>query len=175
MTASGPESASLSFRSTIAYNGTAKTFSSSEIEKATDNFNESGVLGEGGFGRVYNGVLEDGTQVAVKVLKRDDQQGGREFLAEVEMLSRLHHRNLVRLLGICTEEKNRCLVYELIPNGSVESHLHGKWVFGNVDYLFKQFVMKILLFRDRQGNRTIGLGGSVKDSVGCGPWASLLA
>ncbi|KAK1417404.1 hypothetical protein QVD17_26531 [Tagetes erecta] len=125
MTGSGLESASLSFRSTIVYNGSAKTFSSTDIEKATDNFNESGVLGEGGFGRVYSGVLEDGTKVAVKVLKRDDQQGGREFLAEVEMLSRLHHRNLVRLLGICTEERNRCLVYELIPNGSVESHLHG--------------------------------------------------
>ncbi|KAK9071220.1 hypothetical protein SSX86_009788 [Deinandra increscens subsp. villosa] len=125
MTGSGAESASASFRSTIAYNGTAKTFSSTDIEKATDNFNESGVLGEGGFGRVYSGILEDGTQVAVKVLKRDDQQGGREFLAEVEMLSRLHHRNLVRLIGICTEERNRCLVYELIANGSVESHLHG--------------------------------------------------
>nr|XP_043623347.1 receptor-like serine/threonine-protein kinase ALE2 isoform X2 [Erigeron canadensis] len=125
MTGSGPESASLSFRSTIAYNGSAKTFSLSDMEKATDNFNELGVLGEGGFGRVYGGLLEDGTKVAVKVLKRDDQQGGREFLAEVEMLSRLHHRNLVRLLGICTEERNRCLVYELIPNGSVESHLHG--------------------------------------------------
>ncbi|KAI3802851.1 hypothetical protein L1987_30996 [Smallanthus sonchifolius] len=125
MTGSGPESASLSFRSTIAYNGSAKTFTSIDIEKATDNFNEAGVLGEGGFGRVYSGVLEDGTKVAVKVLKRDDQQGGREFLAEVEMLSRLHHRNLVRLIGICVEERNRCLVYELIPNGSVESHLHG--------------------------------------------------
>ncbi|CAH1425226.1 unnamed protein product [Lactuca virosa] len=122
---SGPESNSLSFRSSIAYTGSAKTFTSSEMEKATDNFNELGVLGEGGFGRVYSGVLEDGTKVAVKVLKRDDQQGGREFLAEVEMLSRLHHRNLVRLIGICTEEKTRCLVYELIPNGSVESHLHG--------------------------------------------------
>ncbi|GJS22402.1 receptor-like serine/threonine-protein kinase ALE2 isoform X1 [Tanacetum coccineum] len=122
---SGPESASLSFRSNIAYKGSAKTFSSSDMEKATDNFNELGVLGEGGFGRVYSGTLEDGTKVAVKVLKRDDKQGGREFLAEVEMLSRLHHRNLVRLLGICTEERNRCLVYELIPNGSVESHLHG--------------------------------------------------
>lgn len=63
--------------------------------------------------------------MAVKVLTRDDQQGGREFIAEVEMLSRLHHRNLVKLIGICTEEHNRCLVYELIPNGSVESHLHG--------------------------------------------------
>ena len=83
-------------------------------------------MGEGGFGRVYRGILEDGTEVAVKVLKRDDLQGGREFLAEVEMLSRLHHRNLVKLIGICTEERSRSLVYELIPNGSVESHLHGK-------------------------------------------------
>jgi len=75
---------------------------------------------------VYQGTFEDGTMVAVKVLKRNDHQGGREFLAEVEMLSRLHHRNLVKLIGICTEENVRCLVYELIPNGSVESHLHGK-------------------------------------------------
>uniref|UniRef100_A0A5B6ZLE8 Putative receptor-like serine/threonine-protein kinase ALE2 isoform X3 n=1 Tax=Davidia involucrata TaxID=16924 RepID=A0A5B6ZLE8_DAVIN len=126
MIGSGPSSASLSFGSSIAtYTGSAKTFSSNDIERATDNFNASRILGEGGFGRVYSGVLEDGTKVAVKVLKREDQQGGREFLAEVEMLSRLHHRNLVKLIGICTEERSRCLVYELIPNGSVESHLHG--------------------------------------------------
>ncbi|XVF35023.1 hypothetical protein REPUB_Repub18cG0109400 [Reevesia pubescens] len=126
MVGSGLSSTSLSFGSSIvAYTGSAKTFSASEIEKATDNFDASRIIGEGGFGRVYSGVLEDGTKVAVKVLKRDDQQGGREFLAEVEMLSRLHHRNLVKLIGICTEERNRCLVYELIPNGSVESHLHG--------------------------------------------------
>ncbi|KAL4652543.1 hypothetical protein ACB092_01G241000 [Castanea dentata] len=123
---SGPSSASLSFGSSIPpYTGSAKTFSMSDIEKATDNFDVSRILGEGGFGLVYSGVLEDGTNVAVKVLKRDDQQGGREFLAEVEMLSRLHHRNLVKLIGICTEERARSLVYELIPNGSVESHLHG--------------------------------------------------
>ncbi|KAL5835763.1 hypothetical protein ACOSQ3_015313 [Xanthoceras sorbifolium] len=126
MTGSGLESASLSFGSSIAtYTGSAKTFSTSDIERATSNFDDSRILGEGGFGRVYSGVLEDGTKVAVKVLKRDDQQGGREFLAEVEMLSRLHHRNLVKLIGICIEEHARCLVYELIPNGSVESHLHG--------------------------------------------------
>ncbi|XWS70012.1 hypothetical protein CRYUN_Cryun03dG0012600 [Craigia yunnanensis] len=126
MVGSGLSSTSLSFGSSIvAYTGSAKSFSASDIEKATDNFDASRILGEGGFGRVYSGILEDGTKVAVKVLKRDDQQGGREFLAEVEMLSRLHHRNLVKLIGICTEERNRCLVYELIPNGSVESHLHG--------------------------------------------------
>ncbi|XP_061995266.1 receptor-like serine/threonine-protein kinase ALE2 isoform X2 [Rosa rugosa] len=118
-------SASLSFGSSIAtYTGSANTFSASDIAKATNNFDPSRILGEGGFGLVYSGDLEDGTKVAVKVLKRDDQQGGREFLAEVEMLSRLHHRNLVKLIGICVEE-HRCLVYELIPNGSVESHLHG--------------------------------------------------
>ncbi|GJT25394.1 receptor-like serine/threonine-protein kinase ALE2 [Tanacetum coccineum] len=97
---SRPKSASLSFRSNIAYNESAKTFSSSNMEKETYNFNELGVLGEGGFGRVYSGTFEDETEAAVKVLKRDDQQGGQEFLAEVKMLSRLHYRNLVRLLGI---------------------------------------------------------------------------
>ncbi|XP_077210601.1 protein kinase superfamily protein isoform X3 [Tasmannia lanceolata] len=119
-------SASISFSYNIAtYTVSAKTFSICEIQRATDSFDDSRILGEGGFGRVYSGILEDGTKVAVKVLKRDDQQGGREFLAEVEMLSRLHHRNLVKLIGICIEEHSRCLVYELIPNGSVESHLHG--------------------------------------------------
>ncbi|XP_069142966.1 receptor-like serine/threonine-protein kinase ALE2 isoform X8 [Solanum lycopersicum] len=119
-------SPTLSFSSSFAaYTGSARTFSSKEIDRATDSFNEARVLGEGGFGRVYSGVLDDGVKVAVKVLKRDDQQGGREFLAEVEMLSRLHHRNLVKLIGICLEERSRCLLYELIPNGSVESHLHG--------------------------------------------------
>ncbi|XP_031094745.1 receptor-like serine/threonine-protein kinase ALE2 isoform X2 [Ipomoea triloba] len=121
-----PNSPSLSFSSSFAaYTGSAKTFSSTDIERATNNFNETRILGEGGFGRVYSGVVDDGTEVAVKILKRDDHQGGREFLAEVEMLSRLHHRNLVKLIGICLEERSRCLVYELIPNGSVESHLHG--------------------------------------------------
>ncbi|RRT84182.1 hypothetical protein BHE74_00000694 [Ensete ventricosum] len=118
---------SASFSSSVAtYTGSAKTFTLAEIEKATNRFNESKIIGEGGFGRVYQGTLEDGIRVAVKVLKRDDQQSGREFFAEVEMLSRLHHRNLVKLIGICMEEAARCLVYELVPNGSVESHLHAR-------------------------------------------------
>lgn len=123
---SGISSPSFSLGSSIAaYTGSAKTFSSGDIEKATDFFNEARILGEGGFGRVYGGMLDDGSKVAIKILKRYDQQSGREFLAEVEMLSRLHHRNLVKLIGICVEDRTRCIVYELVPNGSVESHLHG--------------------------------------------------
>ncbi|XP_044349519.1 receptor-like serine/threonine-protein kinase ALE2 isoform X8 [Triticum aestivum] len=123
---SRPISASPSFSSSIvAYKGSAKIFSLVEMDRATQRFDESRIIGEGGFGRVYEGILEDGERVAVKVLKRDDQQGTREFLAEVEMLSRLHHRNLVKLIGICSEEHMRCLVYELVPNGSLEFHLHG--------------------------------------------------
>ncbi|CAN4093542.1 unnamed protein product [Withania somnifera] len=104
-----------------------KTFTLAELEKATGKFSFNRVLGEGGFGRVYHGILEDRTEVAVKVLTRDNNQNGdREFIAEVEMLSRLHHRNLVKLIGICSEEQTRSLVYEIVRNGSVESHLHGK-------------------------------------------------
>lgn len=104
-----------------------KTFSLSELEKATDRFSSQRILGVGGFGRVYHGTLDDGTDVAVKLLTRESQSGDREFSVEVEMLSRLHHRNLVKLIGICIEGRRRCLVYELIRNGSVESHLHGNW------------------------------------------------
>ncbi|XP_022154207.1 receptor-like serine/threonine-protein kinase ALE2 isoform X2 [Momordica charantia] len=109
----------------MTYIGAAKNFTLKDIERATDKFDAARILGEGGFGIVYSGSLDDGREVAVKVLKRHNQHGIREFLAEVEMLSRLHHRNLVKLIGICTEDQIRCLVYELVPNGSVESHLHG--------------------------------------------------
>ena len=96
----------------LAFTGSAKIFSLADMERATNNFEATRVLGEGGFGVVYMGTLDDGDQVAVKVLKRDNRHGGREFLSEVEMLSRLHHRNLVKLIGICTEDNIRCLVYE---------------------------------------------------------------
>ncbi|KAL5711811.1 Receptor-like serine/threonine-protein kinase ale2 [Ranunculus cassubicifolius] len=102
-----------------------RTFSLAELEKATEKFSCKKILGEGGFGCVYHGVLEDGVEVAVKLLTREGQGGDREFIAEVEMLSRLHHRNLVKLIGVCVENNRRCLVYELVRNGSVESHLHG--------------------------------------------------
>ncbi|KAG4135354.1 hypothetical protein ERO13_D08G210300v2 [Gossypium hirsutum] len=120
---SSPSMSLISTMATCAF--PVKTFTLVELEKATSNFSSKRILGEGGFGRVYRGVMGDGSEVAVKLLTRDNQNGDREFIAEVEMLSRLHHRNLVKLVGICIEGRIRCLVYELVPNGSVESHLHG--------------------------------------------------
>ncbi|KAL3717695.1 hypothetical protein ACJRO7_009175 [Eucalyptus globulus] len=98
-----------------------------ELKKATDNFARESILGEGGFGRVFKGVLSDGTAVAIKRLTSGGQQGDKEFLVEVEMLSRLHHRNLVKLVGYYSspESSQNLLCYELVRNGSLESWLHG--------------------------------------------------
>ena len=125
-------SRSMSFLSTMATCPLpVRTFSMAALEKATDEFNTRRKLGEGGSGCVYHGIMEDGIDVAVKLLKRVDQDRDREreFISEVEMLSRLHHRNLVKLIGICIEGNRRCLVYELVRNGSVESHLHGMYLY----------------------------------------------
>ncbi|KAI4301518.1 hypothetical protein L6164_034790 [Bauhinia variegata] len=98
-----------------------------ELKEATNNFEAASVLGEGGFGRVFKGVLNDGTPVAIKRLTNGWQQGDKEFLVEVEMLSRLHHRNLVKLVGYYSniESSQNLLCYELVPNGSLEAWLHG--------------------------------------------------
>ncbi|CAA0840007.1 Protein kinase superfamily protein [Striga hermonthica] len=98
-----------------------------ELKEATNNFESTSVLGEGGFGRVFKGVLSDGTAVAIKRLSSGGQQGDKEFLVEVEMLSRLHHRNLVKLVGYFSnrDSSQNLLCYELVPNGSLESWLHG--------------------------------------------------
>ncbi|KAE8708689.1 Serine/threonine-protein kinase PBS1 [Hibiscus syriacus] len=98
-----------------------------ELKEATNNFAPSSILGEGGFGRVFKGVLTDGTAVAIKRLTNGGPQGDKEFLVEVEMLSRLHHRNLVKLVGYygSRESSQNLLCYELVPNGSLEAWLHG--------------------------------------------------
>ncbi|KAL9332338.1 hypothetical protein ACSQ67_001948 [Phaseolus vulgaris] len=98
-----------------------------ELKEATNNFETASVLGEGGFGRVFQGVLNDGTPVAIKRLTNGGQQGDKEFLVEVEMLSRLHHRNLVKLVGYFSnrDSSQNLLCYELVPNGSLEAWLHG--------------------------------------------------
>uniref|UniRef100_A0A0D9WFT6 non-specific serine/threonine protein kinase n=1 Tax=Leersia perrieri TaxID=77586 RepID=A0A0D9WFT6_9ORYZ len=102
----------------------AHTFTFRELAAATKNFRQDCLLGEGGFGRVYKGRLEDGQVVAVKQLDRNGLQGNREFLVEVLMLSLLHHDNLVNLIGYCADGDQRLLVYEFMPLGSLEDHLH---------------------------------------------------
>ncbi|KAK2968337.1 hypothetical protein RJ640_021726 [Escallonia rubra] len=98
-----------------------------ELKEATNNFEPASILGEGGFGKVYKGVLSDGKAVAIKRLTSGGQQGDKEFLVEVEMLSRLHHRNLVKLVGYYSnrDSSQNLLCYELVPNGSLEAWLHG--------------------------------------------------
>ncbi|QCD97877.1 serine/threonine-protein kinase PBS1 [Vigna unguiculata] len=103
----------------------AQTFSFRELASATRNFRAECLLGEGGFGRVYKGRLESINQVvAIKQLDRNGLQGNREFLVEVLMLSLLHHPNLVNLIGYCADGDQRLLVYEYMPLGSLEDHLH---------------------------------------------------
>ncbi|KAK1602395.1 hypothetical protein QYE76_007939 [Lolium multiflorum] len=102
------------------------TFTYEDLAVATDQFSDANLLGQGGFGFVHKGVLPDGTEVAVKQLRDGSGQGEREFQAEVEIISRVHHKHLVTLVGYCISEEKRLLVYEFVPNNTLEFHLHGR-------------------------------------------------
>ncbi|KAI0516659.1 hypothetical protein KFK09_009336 [Dendrobium nobile] len=102
------------------------TFSYEQLASATNGFSHENLIGQGGFGYVYKGVLPNGKEVAVKQLKAGSGQGEREFHAEVEIISRVHHRHLVSLVGYCIAGSQRLLVYDFVPNKTLEFHLHGK-------------------------------------------------
>ncbi|CAN4094374.1 unnamed protein product [Withania somnifera] len=102
------------------------TFTYEELVRATDGFSDANLLGQGGFGYVHKGILPNGKEVAVKQLKAGSGQGEREFQAEVEIISRVHHKHLVSLVGYCITGVQRMLVYEFVPNNTLEFHLHGK-------------------------------------------------
>ncbi|KAG8384565.1 hypothetical protein BUALT_Bualt04G0131000 [Buddleja alternifolia] len=95
-----------------------------DIQKGTQNFTT--ILGQGSFGPVYKAVMPAGEVVAVKVLASDSKQGEREFQTEVSLLARLHHRNLVNLVGYCVDKGQRMLVYEYMSNGSLENLLYNE-------------------------------------------------
>ncbi|KAG4938838.1 hypothetical protein AAZX31_16G089700 [Glycine max] len=107
--------------------GNSRTlFAYEELLKATNDFSTKNLLGEGGFGCVYKGSLPDGREVAVKQLKIEGSKGEREFKAEVEIISRIHHRHLVSLVGYCISDNRRLLVYDYVPNDTLYFHLHGE-------------------------------------------------
>lgn len=110
----------------IALGLSQSAFTYEDLAQATDNFSPANLLGEDGFGYVHKGVLPNGKTVAIKQLKAESGQGDREFQAEVEVISRIHHRNLVSLVGYCISGARRMLVSEFVPNNTIEFHLHRK-------------------------------------------------
>ncbi|KAK9942473.1 hypothetical protein M0R45_008137 [Rubus argutus] len=105
--------------------GWGRWYSLEELEIATRGFSQENVIGEGGYGVVYRGALQDGSVVAVKNLLNNKGQAQTEFKVEVEAIGKVKHKNLVGLIGYCAEGAQRMLVYEYIDNGNLEQWLHG--------------------------------------------------
>ncbi|KAL8265003.1 hypothetical protein R6Q59_023133 [Mikania micrantha] len=121
------ESSIYTTTSTIEWSEPCRRFEFDEILSATGNFDESLVIGQGGFGKVYKGNLVSGSTTVVAAIKRrysTSYQGLSEFSAEVETLSKLRHTHIVSLIGYCEYETELILVYEYIPNGTLYEHLH---------------------------------------------------
>ncbi|XP_076921698.1 putative serine/threonine-protein kinase PBL22 isoform X2 [Bidens hawaiensis] len=126
-TSNGKESEPSTSSSTRQWSQPCPHFEFSKILTATKNFDESLVIGSGGFGKVYKGNVIIGASIVLAAIKRLDSmsdQGATEFWAEVEMLSMLRHCNLVSLIGYCNYENEMILVYEYMPNGTLYDHLH---------------------------------------------------
>ncbi|KAH9624095.1 hypothetical protein KSS87_018309 [Heliosperma pusillum] len=103
----------------------SRLFSLEDIKKITNNFSQANQIGSGAYGKVYRGTLPNGQLVAVKRAEQGSSQGGLEFRTEIELLSRVHHKNLVSLLGFCLENEELILVYEFVPNGTLKGSLSG--------------------------------------------------
>ncbi|RHN40408.1 putative protein kinase RLK-Pelle-DLSV family [Medicago truncatula] len=128
----------ISFRNQVqrqdSFNGELPTIPLTIIEQSTDDFSESYKLGEGGFGPVYKGTLPDGREVAVKRLSETSSQGSEEFKNEVIFIAKLQHRNLAKLLGYCIEGDEKILVYEYMPNSSLDFHLFNEEKHKHLDW-----------------------------------------
>ncbi|THG14907.1 receptor-like protein kinase ANXUR1 [Camellia sinensis] len=121
-TISGKSPGSTHISSDAASN--CRFFSLAEIKQATKNFDESYVIGVGGFGKVYKGVIDGNTKVAIKRSNPSSEQGVNEFETEIEMLSKLRHRHLVSLIGFCEENNEMVLVYDYMGHGTLREHLY---------------------------------------------------
>nr|CAD1829180.1 unnamed protein product [Ananas comosus var. bracteatus] len=103
----------------------ARLFSFEEVKKCTNNFSEANEIGNGGYGKVYRGILSNGRMVAIKRAQQCSLQGGLEFKTEIELLSRVHHKNLVSLVGFCFDQDEQMLIYEYVPNGTLKERKSG--------------------------------------------------
>nr|GMD72262.1 G-type lectin S-receptor-like serine/threonine-protein kinase At4g27290 isoform X1 [Ipomoea batatas] len=103
-------------------------FSFESILAATVNFSDSNKLGKGGFGPVYKGKFQGGQEIAVKRMGSHSNQGMEEFKNEVLLIAKLQHRNLVKLLGYCMQAKEKILIYEYMPNKSLDTFIFGKFI-----------------------------------------------
>ncbi|KAM3225599.1 hypothetical protein ACQJBY_058377 [Aegilops geniculata] len=113
----------------------------STIAAATNGFSKENKLGEGGFGPVYRGFLDGGAEIAVKRLSARSRQGAAEFRNEVELIAKLQHRNLVRLLGCCVDKDEKMLVYEYLPNRSLDAFLFGTRKTAHLDWKMRQSIV----------------------------------
>ncbi|KAH1262053.1 Proline-rich receptor-like protein kinase PERK12 [Glycine max] len=102
-------------------------FGSGALE-ITNRLASENIIGERGFGYVYKAIMPDGRVGALKLLKAGSGQGERNFRAEVDIISRIHHHHLVSLISYCISEQQRVLIYESVPNGNLSQHLHGNEV-----------------------------------------------
>ncbi|KAL9234493.1 hypothetical protein vseg_009363 [Gypsophila vaccaria] len=127
----------------VSHLGWGRWYTLRELEVATNGLAHDNVIGEGGYGIVYSGVLVDNTNVAVKNLLNNRGQAEKEFKVEVEVIGRVRHKNLVRLLGYCVEGAYRMLVYEYVDNGNLDQWLHGE--VGEVSPLTWDIRMNIIL------------------------------
>ncbi|XP_021743950.1 cysteine-rich receptor-like protein kinase 10 isoform X2 [Chenopodium quinoa] len=112
------------------------------LQAATNNFSEDHVIGRGGFGVVYKGSLSDGQEIAVKRLSRTSNQGDKEFKNEVLLLAKLQHRNLVRLVGFCLTEHEKLLLYEFVPNKSLDYFLFDSQKRGQLNWSARYNIIK---------------------------------
>ncbi|RVW53809.1 putative receptor-like protein kinase [Vitis vinifera] len=121
----GPLLAKFNTMKVIGRKGSVSLIDYKVLETATNNFQESNILGEGGFGCVYKARLDDNSHVAVKKIDGRGQDAEREFENEVDLLTKIQHPNIISLLGYSSHEESKFLVYELMQNGSLETELHG--------------------------------------------------
>lgn len=130
----------------------ARWFSLAELKQYTNNWSDDNMIGVGGYGKVYRGELPNGDLVAIKRATEGSMQGANEFKNEIELLSRVHHRNLVGLVGFCYEGGEQALIYEFMANGALDDHLKGIFIFLNglnhrsVGSLNELFLWTVVLF-----------------------------